>query len=274
MVFNPFAGNGGMDSHMGTGAGKPDTEFDDEPISNLSLDEEEDIEMPDSDMDFTSDSSEYSNDGGGNIGSGQGGGTDDIFQELEDAHIEAGEDLEEEGESDGIGTDSSSADSSSSEGTETGMTDEFSDHTAKWLVDVYAQTFCMFMRNYAKIDKKTVYEAILAGYLDERFLDLIEDENAKVDSRIKMTDEQKKFIISPMKNFVQVNKIKVPTGLQIIIGLGVVSGTIFMSANDLRKSNEFLLQKIMQESQRIREEDSRKKGDSINYTADPTKQSA
>jgi hypothetical protein len=258
--FNPF------EKKSGGGEGKSTSDQSSETVDDLG----QDIEMPEeTEFPETETVVEEENKDGKNL-----------FDKIKDAdHDKDGEKMDAEkkdlfgednpknnpiddgGEGDGEGGDSSENKEEADEPKEadTGMTDEFAQFTAKWLVDVYSQTFCMFLKNYSKIDKKTVYEAILSGHLDERFLKHIETANAKVDKEITFTEEQKKFIVEPLTRFVKVNKVKVPSGLQLLIGLGVVSGAVFMTANDLRKDNEYLLNRIIQESQKIREAIRRKR---------------
>lgn len=147
----------------------------------------------------------------------------------------------------------------------TGMTNEFAMFTAKWLVNVYSNTLTMWLKEWAKIDKKAIYEAVLNGHLDEKYLDVVDKENKKVEEKLVFSEEQKKFIVEPLTQFVKINNVQVPSGLQVIIGLAVVSGSVFMQANTIRKDNQYVLQRILRETQ-MRASLSTKKSNDIDDT--------
>ena len=134
-----------------------------------------------------------------------------------------------------------------------GVSEKVNLSTAKWLLDMYADIYCMFLRNYAQIDKKHVYEAILNGYLNEQYLKIIDEANKKADTAITITDEQKKFILEPLQEFITIHKIKIPPGIRVIIGLIAVSLSVFIVANEIRKDNEFMLKNIILQSQKKRD---------------------
>ena len=125
--------------------------------------------------------------------------------------------------------------------------------TAKWLLDMYADIYCLFLRNYAKIDKKMVFEAILNGYLSKSYLDMIESANKKAEENIVFTEAQKEFVLNPLKEFITIHKIKIPPGIQVIIGLLFISLSTFIVANEIRKDNEYMLKNIILQSQKARE---------------------
>ena len=131
---------------------------------------------------------------------------------------------------------------------------EFSDFSAKWLVDIFFKLLVGALKQFAKIDKAEVITAINQGFIDARFLKFIDEANDKVDTRIFVTEDEKKFVIEPLKYFLEVKKIQLKPEYMFLTGILFVGGTITMRAFELKKENKELLNQVIKESAKIRED--------------------
>ena len=131
---------------------------------------------------------------------------------------------------------------------------EFSDYTAKWLVDIFFRLVLAAFRQFAKIDKAEFVKAVQDGYIDERFLKFVDEANDNVDKSINVTDDEKKFVIEPLKYFLEVKKVQLKPEWMFLVGILMVTGGLFIKAMDIKKDNKALLDKIIKESAKIREE--------------------
>jgi hypothetical protein len=131
---------------------------------------------------------------------------------------------------------------------------EFSDYTAKWMVDIFFRLVLAAFRQYAKIDKSEVLKAIEQGHIDERFLKFIDEANDNVDKSINVTEDEKKFVIEPLKYFLEVKKVQLKPEWMFLVGLLMVTGGLFIKVMDIKKDNKALLDKIIRESQSIKNE--------------------
>lgn len=131
---------------------------------------------------------------------------------------------------------------------------EFSDYTAKWLVDIFFRLVLAAFRQFAKIDKSEFVKAVQDGYIDERFLKFVDEANDNVDKSINVTEDEKKFVIEPLKYFLEVKKVQLKPEWMFLVGLLMVTGGLFIKAMDIKKDNKALLDKIIKESAKIREE--------------------
>ena len=145
---------------------------------------------------------------------------------------------------------------SSSEGTkvDNGFAKEFSEYSAKWLVDIFFKLLIAGFVQYAKIDKIEVIKAVNEGQIDGSFLKFVDEANDNVTKSINVTDDEKKFVIEPLKYFLEVKKVQLKPEWMFITGLLMVGGGLFIKAQDVKNENKALLDKIIRESQRIREE--------------------
>jgi len=130
---------------------------------------------------------------------------------------------------------------------------EFSEYTAKWLVDIYFRLFIAGIKEYAKIDRTEVLKAVNEGYIDSKFIKFIDEANENVDSNVEISESEKEFIIEPLKYFLEIKKIQLKPEYMVLISLVIVSGSIFMNAQDLKSQNREVLDKIIEESRNIRE---------------------
>ena len=135
---------------------------------------------------------------------------------------------------------------------------EFSDYTAKWLVDIFFRLVLAAFRKFAQIDKSEIVKAIEQGFIDERFLKFIDEANDNVEKSINVTDDEKKFVIEPLKYFLEVKKVQLKPEWMFLVGLLMVTGGLFIKAMDIKKDNKALIDKIIKESADIK---SQKKGD-------------
>jgi hypothetical protein len=129
-----------------------------------------------------------------------------------------------------------------------GFSEEFSNYTAKWLVDVYFQLFLGAIRNYCKIDKTEVMRAVNKGIIHPKFVKHIENINKKVDENLIVTEEEKEFVIGPLEQFIVMKKIQVKPEYLMLGSLIMVSGTIFLRAQELKEQNTIILDTILKES--------------------------
>ena len=135
-----------------------------------------------------------------------------------------------------------------------GFAKEFSEYTAKWLVDIFFRLLITAVKQYAKIDKSEILNAVNQGLIDARFVKFIDDANENVDKNIKVTDDEKAFVIEPLKYFIQVKKVQLKPEWMFVTSLLMVSGNLVIQAIDLKKQNKQLIDQIINESQKIREE--------------------
>jgi len=125
---------------------------------------------------------------------------------------------------------------------------EFSDYTAKWMVDIFFRLVLAAFRQYAKIDKSEVIKAVEQGYIDERFLKFIDEANDNVDKTINVTEDEKKFVIEPLKYFLEVKKVQLKPEWMFLVGLLMVTGGLFIKVMEAKKENNSFLDRIIKES--------------------------
>ena len=147
---------------------------------------------------------------------------------------------------------------------DSGFAKEFSEYTAKWLVDIFFRLLIAGFQQYAKIDKVEIIKAVDDGYIDARFLKFVDEANDNVEKSINVTDDEKKFVIEPLKYFLEVKKIQLKPEWMFITGLLMVGGGMFIKAMDIKNQNKAMLDKIIKESAAIREQERMSKSES-NY---------
>jgi hypothetical protein len=147
---------------------------------------------------------------------------------------------------------------------DSGFAKEFSEYTAKWLVDIFFRLLIAGFQQYAKIDKVEIIKAVDDGYIDARFLKFVDEANENVEKSINVTDDEKKFVIEPLKYFLEVKKIQLKPEWMFITGLLMVGGGMFIKAMDIKNQNKAMLDKIIKESAAIREQERMSKSES-NY---------
>ncbi len=67
-----------------------------------------------------------------------------------------------------------------------------------------------------------------------------------------MSESEKKFVIEPLKYFMEVKKIQLKPEWMFLTSLLVVSGSLFMSAMDVKKQGKTILDRIIKESADIK----------------------
>lgn len=134
-----------------------------------------------------------------------------------------------------------------------GFNKEFSTYTAKWLVDIYFKLLLTGITEYAKIDRREIQKAVHDGLIDERFLKFVDEANANVDNELTISDEEKEFIIEPLQFLLEQKKIQFKPEYMVLASLVIVSGSLFMNAQDIKNQNAMVLDKIVEESRNIRQ---------------------
>jgi hypothetical protein len=137
---------------------------------------------------------------------------------------------------------------------DSGFAKEFSEYTAKWLVDIFFRLLIAGFQQYAKIDKVEIIKAVDDGFIDKRFLNFVDEANSNVEKSISVSDDEKKFVIEPLKYFLEVKKIQLKPEWMFVTGLLMVGGGLFIKAMDIKNQNKAMLDKIIKESAKIREE--------------------
>lgn len=152
--------------------------------------------------------------------------------------------------------DDSSGDSSSASGEGTEVPEEFSkefaEYTAKWFVDIYFKLFIAGIKEYAKIDRTEVMKAINQGIIHPSYLRFVDEANENVDSNVHVSEDEKEFITEPLKYLLEVKKFQMKPEYMVLTSLAIVSGSIFMNAQDLKKQNRELLDRMIQETDNLR----------------------
>jgi hypothetical protein len=133
-----------------------------------------------------------------------------------------------------------------------GFAKEFSQYTAKWLVDLFFRLLVFGIQSYAKIDRSEIVKAINDGLVEERFLKYVDEANKNVEREIKVTEEEKNFVVEPLKYFLEVKKVQVKPEYMFIGGALMISGQLFFRAMEVKKQNKEIIDKIMKESARSR----------------------
>jgi hypothetical protein len=131
-------------------------------------------------------------------------------------------------------------------------------------VDIFFRLLIAGFQQYAKIDKVEIIKAVDDGYIDARFLKFVDEANDNVEKSINVTDDEKKFVIEPLKYFLEVKKIQLKPEWMFITGLLMVGGGMFIKAMDIKNQNKAMLDKIIKESAAIRENERVSKSES-NY---------
>lgn len=152
---------------------------------------------------------------------------------------------------------------SASDGTkvDNGFAKEFSEYTAKWLVDIFFRLLIKGFQQYAKIDKAEILKAVNDGFIDPRFIKFVDEANSNVEKSINVSEEEKKFVIEPLKYFLEVKKIQLKPEWMFITGLLMVGGGLFIRAMDAKNENKVMLDKIIKESAEIRKNNEAKRAD-------------
>lgn len=135
-----------------------------------------------------------------------------------------------------------------------GFNKEFSQYTAKWLVDIYFKLFLTGVKEYAKIDRREVQKAVHDGLIDERFLKFVDEANDNVENELNISDEEKEFIIEPLQFLLDQKKIQFKPEYMVLASLVIVSGSVFMNAQDIKNQNAMVIDKIVEESKNIRQD--------------------
>jgi hypothetical protein len=136
-----------------------------------------------------------------------------------------------------------------------GFAKEFSEYTAKWLVDLFFRLLVKAFVSYAKIDRAEVVKAINDGDIDAEFLRYIDQANDEVEKKIYVSEDEKKFVIEPLKYFLEVKKVQLKPEWMFGLGVVMVAGSLGIRAFELKKTNKEILDQVIKESNKRREED-------------------
>lgn len=134
------------------------------------------------------------------------------------------------------------------------FTKGLSEFTAKWLVDMYFKLLILGLGKWVKLDKGEIMAEVRAGNIDEKFVKYVDQTNKGVDSNLVVTEDEKKFIIGPLQYFLEAKKVNIKPEYMFLGGLVMVSGKMAMKANEIRKENKEILEKIIAESAAIRKQ--------------------
>lgn len=129
---------------------------------------------------------------------------------------------------------------------------EFTEYTAKWLIDMFFKLVVSGFRQFAKIDRNEVLIAIEQGHIDKGFLKYVDESNENVDREINVTEEEKKFIIEPLKYFIEVKKIEIGPGWMVAGSMLMVVVTIAIKAYEVKQQNKTLLDRMIKESSELK----------------------
>lgn len=178
------------------------------------------------------------------------------FDEIPNANLGGGGDPFAPGSGNSGGGKSPGSGNSGGDGTkvENGFAKEFSEYTAKWLVDIFFRLLIAGLCQYAKIDKAEVQKAVTDGFIDGKFLKFVDTANDNVDKSINVTDDEKKFVIEPLKYFLEVKKVQLKPEWMFITGILMVGGGLAIKAFDIKKQNKAMLDQMIKESAKDREE--------------------
>jgi hypothetical protein len=135
-----------------------------------------------------------------------------------------------------------------------GFAKEFSEYTAKWLIDIFFRLLIAGFTQYAKIDRTEILRAVNDGFIDQKFLKFVDEANDNVDKTINVTDDEKKFVIEPLKYFLEAKKIQLKPEWMFITGLLMVGGGLFIKSMDVKNQNKALLDRVIKESAKMRED--------------------
>jgi hypothetical protein len=137
---------------------------------------------------------------------------------------------------------------------DSGFAKEFSEYTAKWLIDMFFRLLIKAFVSYAKIDRSEVVKAINEGSVDPEFLKFVDQANDEVDKKLYVTEDEKKFVIEPLKYFLEVKKVQLKPEWMFGLGVVMVGGSLAIRAFELKKTNKEILDQIVKESQKRRDE--------------------
>ena len=137
---------------------------------------------------------------------------------------------------------------------DSGFAKEFSEYTAKWLIDMFFRLLIKAFVSYAKIDRTEVLKAINEGSIDAEFLKYVDQANDDVERKIYVTEDEKKFVIEPLKYFLEVKKVQLKPEYMFFVGLVMVGGGLFLRAQECKNSSKEILDQIIKESQKRQEE--------------------
>ncbi len=159
-------------------------------------------------------------------------------------------------EATGAGTNSTGAQGGGGSGGTTKMDDgfrrEFGEYTAKWLIDMFFRLVLLAVRTYAKIDRSEIMLAIDQGHIDNRFLAYVDEANKNVETKLDVSETEKKFVIEPLKYFIEVKNIQMSPAFMVAGSLLMVIVTLAIRAYDVKKENKRILDRIIKESASIR----------------------
>ena len=135
-----------------------------------------------------------------------------------------------------------------------GFKKEFTDYTAKWMIDIFFRLVLLAVRTYAKIDRSEIMLAIDQGHIHSKFLEYVDQTNKSVDDKLDVTETEKKFVIEPLRYFLEVKNIQMSPGAMVGISLGMVIISLGIRAHEAKKENKRILDRIIKESAEIRKE--------------------
>ncbi len=130
---------------------------------------------------------------------------------------------------------------------------EFTGFMAKWLVDLYFKIGIIAIKSYTKVDKSEFRKLVDNDEMDPKFERAVDEHNRKLENQEWVTEDEKKFIIEPLKYFIEVKGIKMKPEYMFLGGLVVVSAAVGFRAYECKKDTKDLIERMLKDSAKTRE---------------------
>lgn len=133
-----------------------------------------------------------------------------------------------------------------------GFQKEFTEYTAKFLIDIFFRLLVAGLCQFAKIDRKEILVAIDEGHIDPKFLQFVDEANVNVEREISVSEDEKRFIIEPLKYFMEVKKVQLSPGTMVGLAFLMVTAKMGIKAWEVKQQNKAILDRIIKESSEIK----------------------
>ena len=108
------------------------------------------------------------------------------------------------------------------------------------------------MCQFAKIDRKEILIAIDEGHIDPKFLQFVDEANVNVEREISVSEDEKRFIIEPLKYFMEVKKVQLSPGTMVGLAFLMVTAKMGIKAWEVKQQNKAILDRIIKESAELK----------------------
>lgn len=129
---------------------------------------------------------------------------------------------------------------------------EFTEYTAKFLIDIFFRLLVAGLCQFAKIDRKEILIAIDEGHIDSKFLQFVDEANVNVEREINVTEDEKRFIIEPLKYFMETKKVQLSPGTMVGLAFLMVTAKMGIKAWEVKQQNKAILDRIIKESAELK----------------------